>query len=89
MSASAIDELVAETRAERTRLVHLLGRLTPEQWRQPSLCAGWQVREVVAHITMPYRTTLPRVAVGLTRARFSFDRYADRDAHGDEGHEHD
>ncbi|MGH8998570.1 MAG: maleylpyruvate isomerase N-terminal domain-containing protein [Acidimicrobiia bacterium] len=24
--------------------------LTPDQWATPSLCAGWSVRDVVAHI---------------------------------------
>ena len=50
------DQLISETRAERERLVYLLGALSPEQWAAPSLCAGWRVREVTAHITMPFRT---------------------------------
>lgn len=36
--------------AERQDLVDLLGELTPEQWEQSSLCAGWRVRDVVGHI---------------------------------------
>jgi uncharacterized protein (TIGR03083 family) len=59
------------------------GRLTPEQWGSPSLCAGWRVREVVAHMTMPFRTSPLRFVTGLARARFSFDRYADRAARAD------
>ncbi|GAA1961234.1 maleylpyruvate isomerase N-terminal domain-containing protein [Amycolatopsis minnesotensis] len=27
------------------------------QWDTPSLCAGWRVREVVAHSTMPLAPT--------------------------------
>src|SRR5215468_1589081 len=72
--------LISETRAERARLVSLLADLTPEQWDTPSLCAGWRVREVVAHITMPFRTKPLSLLVGLVRAGFSFNRYADRDA---------
>jgi uncharacterized protein (TIGR03083 family) len=72
--------LAGETRAERERLAGLLGDLTPEQWGAPSLCDGWRVREVVAHMTMPYRTNAVGVLAGLVRARFSFNRYADRDA---------
>ena len=34
---------------ERTSLYELLRGLTPEQWAAPSLCAGWTVRDVVAH----------------------------------------
>ncbi|MGB8406349.1 MAG: maleylpyruvate isomerase family mycothiol-dependent enzyme [Mycobacterium sp.] len=36
--------------AERQDLVDLLGGLTAEQWDQPSLCTGWRVRDVAAHI---------------------------------------
>ncbi|MEU8797755.1 maleylpyruvate isomerase family mycothiol-dependent enzyme [Spirillospora sp. NPDC048819] len=74
------DHLTSETRAERERLAGLLGDLTPEQWDMPSLCEGWRVREVVAHMTMPFRTKPIGVMAGLVRAGFSFNRYADRDA---------
>lgn len=74
------DRLADETYAERARLASLLDGLDPGQWDVPSLCAGWRVREVVAHITMPFRTSVPRLVAGLLRARLSFDRYADRDA---------
>jgi uncharacterized protein (TIGR03083 family) len=73
-------QLTSETRAERARLVSLLADLTPEQWDTPSLCAGWRVREVVAHITMPFRAKPLSLVVGLAGAGFSFNRYADRDA---------
>jgi uncharacterized protein (TIGR03083 family) len=76
-------EIFEETCTERARLLALLERLTPEQWGSPSLCAGWRVREVVAHMTMPFRTTPLRFLTGLARARFSFDRYADRAARAD------
>ncbi|MFG2091496.1 maleylpyruvate isomerase family mycothiol-dependent enzyme [Spirillospora sp. NPDC048824] len=72
--------LTSETRAERERLAGLLGDLTPEQWNTPSLCDGWRTREVVAHMTMPFRTRAIGVMAGLVRAGFSFNRYADRDA---------
>jgi uncharacterized protein (TIGR03083 family) len=35
---------------ERRDLADLLDSLTPDQWATPSLCAGWSVRDVVAHI---------------------------------------
>lgn len=74
------DRIAEETYAERARLASLLEGLEPRQWAAPSLCEGWRVRDVVAHITMPFRTSVPRLVAGLVRARFSFDRYADRDA---------
>lgn len=36
--------------AERTDLADLLQTLTPAQWEAPSLCEGWRVRDVVAHV---------------------------------------
>jgi uncharacterized protein (TIGR03083 family) len=72
--------LTSETRAERERLASLFGDLSPEQWDTPSLCEGWRVRAVVAHITMPFRTKPLGVMAGMIRAGFSFNRYADLDA---------
>ena len=37
--------------AERRDQAELLAGLTEEQWNAPSLCAGWRVKEVVAHTT--------------------------------------
>ena len=36
---------------QRADLADLLDKLTPEQWETPSLCQGWTVRQVAAHIT--------------------------------------
>lgn len=37
---------------QRTRTADLLEQLTPQQWDQPSLCRGWTVRHVAAHLTL-------------------------------------
>ena len=37
-------------RAEQADLAALLATLTPAQWESPSLCEGWLVRDVVAHL---------------------------------------
>lgn len=37
-------------RDERADLTDFLAGLTPDQWRAPSLCAGWSVSDVVAHV---------------------------------------
>ena len=80
-----LDEAVvrAAIAAERTELADVLDGLSPEQWDEPSLCAGWRVREVVAHITMAFRYSLPQVMIGMLRARGSFHRMADRAARRD------
>jgi uncharacterized protein (TIGR03083 family) len=77
------EPLARETAAERARLAALYAELTPEQWSAPSLCAGWRVREVVAHVTMPYRHSGLRVLAGIAAARGDFNRYADRAARQD------
>lgn len=54
----AIDE-------RRTALADLAGRFSAEQWQQHSLCGGWTVRDVAAHLTMPLlsRGELMRLAL--------------------------
>jgi len=72
-----------EVRAERTELAGMLGELRPEQWAAPSLCAGWRVREVVAHMTMPFRMKPQRFVLELARAGGNFNKMADRQARRD------
>ncbi len=68
---------------ERTELAEVLAGLGQDDWEKPTLCAGWRVRELVAHITMPYRMSLPRFLAGMVRAGGNFNRYADRQARQD------
>ncbi|MBK1783160.1 maleylpyruvate isomerase family mycothiol-dependent enzyme [Prauserella cavernicola] len=42
--------LISLAAAERAELADLLAALTPQQWDTPSLCEGWTVRDVVAHM---------------------------------------
>lgn len=59
---------------ERRGLLHLLEPLTASQWRHASLCERWQVRDVVAHLTLSAQANVGRILVNLLRARGSFDR---------------
>jgi uncharacterized protein (TIGR03083 family) len=77
------NELRTAVVAERRDQVDLLVGLTPEQWDLPTLCAGWRVREVIAHTTTPYRYSLPRLVVELVKARGDFNRMSDRTARRD------
>jgi uncharacterized protein (TIGR03083 family) len=70
----------AAVAAERRAQVELYASLSEDDWNSSSLCAGWRVREVLAHVTMPFRYSLPRVAWEIAKARGSFDRMADRRA---------
>ena len=63
--------------SERTRLADLLTSLSTREWAQPSLCTGWTVRDVAAHLTLAPQLSVPRAFVELVRARGSFDRMVD------------
>lgn len=72
--------------AERAGLADLLQELSAAQWDHPSLCEGWRVRDVVAHILLTSQAKLPWLLwqTALARgsiARMNFRtaiRYADR-----------
>ncbi|HSS24623.1 MAG TPA: maleylpyruvate isomerase family mycothiol-dependent enzyme [Mycobacterium sp.] len=42
--------LMSMARAERADLHAFLTTLTPQQWDKPSLCTGWTIKDVVAHM---------------------------------------
>jgi uncharacterized protein (TIGR03083 family) len=76
-------EVRAAIAAERHDLAAVLTGLSEQQWDTPTLCAGWRVREVVAHMTMPFRVSTPRVLLGMLKARGDFARMADQSARAD------
>jgi uncharacterized protein (TIGR03083 family) len=51
---------------ERHHLADLLDQLADSDWDQPSLCAGWSVRDVAAHLTLQQLGA--RAAVGMMLA---------------------
>ncbi|MFD5529568.1 maleylpyruvate isomerase family mycothiol-dependent enzyme [Streptomyces virginiae] len=69
--------------AERQELADLLDGLRDDQWNEPSLCAGWRVREVVAHMSMGFRLSLPATLAELVKARGNLHRMTDRVARRD------
>lgn len=68
------DDVWPMVHTERAALIEDLARLDEEQWRQPSLCDGWTVHDVAAHLVDTARTTRLGFVAGLARARFDFDR---------------
>jgi uncharacterized protein (TIGR03083 family) len=58
--------------SERRSLVAALAELPPQAWGAPSLCPGWTVRDVVAHLVATSRMTPPAFVGKLARARFRF-----------------
>jgi uncharacterized protein (TIGR03083 family) len=53
----------------RRALVRLLEGLSEEEWRQQSLCAGWTVRQVAAHLALQNTTwsMMPAAVLDLIR----------------------
>ena len=80
MTTAALMSAVA---AERRAFGDVLAALPESDWNAPSLCEGWRVREVVAHMTMPFRYPAPRFLAELVRSRGNFSRMADRVARRD------
>ncbi|WP_218639324.1 maleylpyruvate isomerase family mycothiol-dependent enzyme [Streptomyces sp. IMTB 2501] len=82
---TAVDRatMAAAIAAERLELADFFEALTPAQWDASSLCAGWRVREVVAHMSMGFRHPTARVLRELVKARGSLHRMTDRLARRD------
>jgi uncharacterized protein (TIGR03083 family) len=59
---------------ERRRLVSDLEGIPLEQWQTPSLCPGWSVHDVVAHLIDSAVTTRLGFVRQMLTARFDFDR---------------
>jgi uncharacterized protein (TIGR03083 family) len=76
-------ELTEAIAVERRELAGLLSSLPARGWETPSLSAGWRVREVAAHVTMPFRYSTARFAFELLKDRGNFNRMADRCARKD------
>jgi uncharacterized protein (TIGR03083 family) len=76
-------QLTRQIAGERQDLADLLGALPERAWDAPTLCAGWRVRDLVAHVTMPFRYSGPRFAAELIRSGGRFHAMADRCARRD------
>lgn len=59
--------------AHRARLCDLLDDLSDAEWRQPSLCTGWTVRDVAAHLTFA-QARIHQFLPELIRSRGSVSR---------------
>ena len=69
MDDTQIWGLIDEQRAD---LAGFLDTLTQQQWEAPSLCPGWTVRQVAAHVTHS-ATDWGRLSFELLRSGFRFN----------------
>jgi uncharacterized protein (TIGR03083 family) len=70
-------KILAWVEAERLDLADFLDTLDEHDWTVASLCTGWTIHHVAAHLTTSTRTTLGVALRGMVRARFDFDRMED------------
>jgi uncharacterized protein (TIGR03083 family) len=73
MNREQIWQVISE---QRFRLAAMLEDLSEAEWEQPSLCAGWRVRDVAAHVaSAPQVPGLGSMLADGIRARGSFHRF--------------
>jgi uncharacterized protein (TIGR03083 family) len=66
-------DLWALIHPERQALLNDVAGLNDEQWNTPSLCAGWTVRDTLAHLTSAAKMTPGRYIVGWVGTGFRFN----------------
>ncbi|WP_435745554.1 maleylpyruvate isomerase family mycothiol-dependent enzyme [Nocardioides sp. SYSU DS0663] len=64
--------------AERRAFADELDTLDPEQWAAPSLCSGWTVKDVVAHVMVGPTASTGEVLRAMLAARGRFHVANDR-----------
>lgn len=67
-----VDEIWASVDAQRRGLADLIDTFETDQWMAPSLCDGWRVRDVAAHLTHSHMAPL-RAIVEAAKSGFRFD----------------
>jgi uncharacterized protein (TIGR03083 family) len=60
--------------AERLAIADMLDELSPQQWETQSLCAGWSVRHVAAHLSVVLTRGMGTFLVAAIRAGGNLDR---------------
>ena len=65
---------------ERAMMADTLAALTPAQWAEPSLCAGWSVHIMAGHILAAAEQTPANFMKGMVANGFRFNTMMDRNA---------
>ena len=72
------DDIWPLVHAERRALAEDLAGLTPELWATPSLCTGWSVHDVLAHMVATAKETPAGFLAGMVRSGFRIQRMTER-----------
>jgi uncharacterized protein (TIGR03083 family) len=75
-TVTSTTELWKLIHAQREKVGDALGTLTDAQWETASLCTGWRVRDVVAHMVETHLMTPPRFAGKFVASGFRFNTFA-------------
>jgi uncharacterized protein (TIGR03083 family) len=63
---------------ERQALADDLQNVDDQQWQTPSMCAGWTVHDVLAHMLATAKMTPPQFFLGFAGTGFNFNKFADK-----------
>lgn len=75
-----VDEVWRHTHEQRRALAALLRDLSEDEWAVPSLCEGWTVRDVAAHVMRSVTITPFEMAGALVRFRGRYNALVAEDA---------
>ena len=70
-----MSDLAALLRGERLATIRLLEELPPARWATPSLCEGWTVQDVAAHLAWTPVLRPAALLGGLLRSGFRANRF--------------
>ena len=71
-------DIWSEVHGERKALAADLRGLSSADWAKPSLCGGWTVRDVLAHMTSAAKLTPPAFFGQMIGSGFSFDKVQEK-----------
>lgn len=70
---------------QRRAVADVLATVSEDEWASPSLCDGWRIQELAAHLTMPFRVSNPRFFLSLIGAGGNIAKVMDRFARAHSG----
>ncbi len=63
---------------QRRAVADVLESLSSDEWKTPSLCEGWRVQELAAHLTMPFRVSNPKFFLSVLASGGSIAKVMDK-----------